>query len=228
MNKFKARPLSIQFRLYRFICLIIFFFLVRKIRGLENLPKDKAFILASNHAALFDGLLLTTYLSKPIKRHLHYISKAKYYKNPLFRLLMETAENIKMEERQESKALLIAIDYLRRGENVAIFPEGTRSHDGKIQKGKTGVASLALSAKVPVVPIGLIDTHKVLPWGEVMPRAAKCEINVGKPMEFQDYYKDYDEAVVQDDQAKIIEIEENVVRIIMQEIARLSNQEYLY
>lgn len=226
MNKFKARPLSIKFKLIRSLCLIIFFPFIRKIRGLENLPKDKGFVVASNHSAIFDGLLLTVYLSRPVNRNIHYISKAKYYANPLFRFLMGTAENIKLEEREKAKALLAAIQYLKEGEIAAIFPEGTRSYDGKIKKAETGVAHLALAAKAPVVPVGTINTHKVLPRGKFFPRFVKCEINIGKSMEFEEYYKAYDEAIQQKDQAKIKEIEETVLRRIMKEIAKLSNQEY--
>lgn len=224
----RFRPLSTKFKLIRFLWLIIFFPFIRKIRGFGNLLKDKAFIVASNHGSIMDGLLLTVYLSRPINRHLHYISKAKYYKNRLFRLLMETAENIKMEDGTPARALLVALEYLRHGEIVALFPEGTRSYDGKIRRAESGVAALALLAKVPVVPVGTLNTYKILPRGKLFLRYARCEINIGKALEFEEYYKAYDEAIQQKDQAKIKEIEETVLRRIMEEIAKLSNQEYPY
>jgi 1-acyl-sn-glycerol-3-phosphate acyltransferase len=226
MNKPKGIPLSLAFKLIRFLCLFIFFPFLRKIRGLENLPKDKAFIVASNHTAIFEGLLLTVYLTRPIGKHLHFISKAKYYSNPLFRFLMETAQNIKLEESVKARSLFAAIEYLKHREIIGIFPEATRSPDGKIRKGQSGVAALALTAKVPVVPVGLINTYKILPRGRLFPQFARCEMNIGKPLEFEEYCKEHDEAVDRNDQNTIRDVEEKVVRIIMREIARLSNQEY--
>ena len=226
MNKSKGIPLSTTFKLIRLLCLFIFFPFLRKIRGNENLPKEKAFIIASNHTTIFDGLLLTVYLTQPIGKHLHFISKANYYANPLFKFLMETAQNIKLEEKVKAKSLFTAIEYLKHGEIIGIFPEATRSPDGKIRKAQSGVAALALTAKVPVVPVGLINTYKILPRGRLFPRFARCEINIGKPLEFKDHYKEYDEVVAQNDQTRIRDIEEEIVRIIMKEIAKLSDQEY--
>ncbi len=227
MNKMKTfDPLSIKFKIIRIVCLIVFFPFVKRIRGIENVPLDRSFILASNHASFMDGLFLTIYLTRPLKKNVHYLSFYINYRNPFFRLLMETAKNIKIEPKKESKALLIAIKYLKEGKVVGIFPEGIRSPDGRIRKGRTGVSTLALRAKVPVVPVGLIGTHKVLPKGAAFPRFARCEANIGEPIRFDAFYKDYDEAIDRNDQDKVLEIEENVVRIIMKEIARLSNQEY--
>ena len=118
--------------------------------------------------------------------------------------------------------------HLKENEIIGIFPEGGRSPDGKIKKGKPGVAILALSTKVPVVPVGFVNTQKVLPMGSIIPRPARCEVNIGEPLKFENYYKNYDKAIQHNNQIKKADIEEKVVRIIMQDIARLSNQEYPY
>ena len=228
MNQLGAVSLSAKFKLFRLLFLIILFPLVRKIRGKENLPKDKAFIVASNHASIIDGLLLNTYLTRPLKRYIHFLTTIRHYDNPLNRFLMGTAKSIKIRAREVGKASSLALEYLKRGEILGVFPEGTRSPDGKIRKGMNGVATLALSARVPVVPVGLINTHKILPKGKFFLRYARCEINIGKALEFDQYYKDYDEAVKQNQRLKIVEIEQKVVRLIMQEIASLSNQKYPY
>jgi 1-acyl-sn-glycerol-3-phosphate acyltransferase len=219
---------SLKFKLIRFVCLILFFPFVRKIRGEKNLPLDKPFIIASNHTSFIDGLLLTTYLSRPLKKNIHYLSVSIHYRNPLFRLLMETAKNIKVELGGEAKALFVAVKYLKDGKIIGLFPEGERSYDGKIKKGKSGAAHLALSAKVPVIPIGLMGTYNILPRNKKFPRYARIDVNVGAPLKFDSFFKNYDEVVEQNDQAKIVEIEGKTTRIIMKEIARLSNQEYPY
>lgn len=225
-NRNKADRPSILFKLERILYFAIFSLCMKKVSGLENLSRDKAFIIASNHLSIIDGFLLTVYLTKPIDRNIHYLVSPRYYSNPFFRHLLETAEDIRLEPGHPAKSTYAALQCLKRGEIIGIFPEGIRSRDGKIQKGLPGVAHLALSARVPVVPVGLLNTHKYMPWGKTLPRFARMEIHVGKPMDFVQYYKEYNEAVGQEDQARAREIEEQVVRSIMKEIARLSNQEY--
>jgi len=157
---------------------------------------------------------------------MHFLAKTAFYNNPFQKFITELTQSIWMEKDEESRAMLIALEYLKKGEIVGIFPEGGRSLNGKIREGHPGAAFLALAAKVPVIPIGLINTYKVWPKGKSFPQFARCEMNIGAPLEFKEFYNEYDRAISQKDKAKIREIEEQVVRIIMKEIARLSNQEY--
>lgn len=220
--------LSLKFRLVRFFLFLIVFPFIKKIRGLQNLPKEGGFIVASNHSSFFDPLILGVFLSRFLNRYVHFLAYHELFSYPLVKFVIELAESIRVEPKEEAKSLLIAQKYLRDGKTISLFPEGTRSYDGKIKKGKTGAAALALSAKVPVVPVGLINTYKILPRQKLLPRPARCEMNVGEPLKFEPYYEEYDEALNQNDQEIILELQEKVVRIIMKEIARLSNQEYLF
>src|SRR5438128_683411 len=78
-----------------------------------------------------------------------------------------------------------ALDLLRRGELFGIYPEGTRSPDGKLYRGRTGIGWLALASGLPVIPVAMIGTHHVLPPGRVIPRIGPIEVRVGKPMTFE-------------------------------------------
>jgi len=227
-NNYKPDRPSALFKLWRIFFSIFFAPCMKKISGCKNLPRGRGFVIASNHLSIIDGLLLTVYLTKPLDRNIHYLISPTYYANFFYRHLFETAKDIKLEPKKEAKSTYAALRYLEKGSIIGIFPEGIRSRDGKIQKGLPGVAHLALSARVAAVPVGLINTHKYIPWGKTLPRPARMEIHVGKPIGFEQYYQEYDEAKNKEDQAKIREIEEKTTRIIMKEIARLSNQEYPY
>lgn len=222
----KEAALSIKFRIIRMLFFITTLPFIRKIRGFDNLPKDGPFIVAANHSSLLDPIILAIYLTWPLKRYVHFLSNYIVYDHPIAGFIVRIAKGIKVEQKAEAKSLFIALKDLQKGEIIGIFPEGTRSPDGKIQKGKNGAALLALKAKVPVVPVGLIDTDKVLPRNTNIPRFAKCEINIGSPLTFEQFYKDYDIAVDIGDQKKLLDIEGKVVRIVMQEIAKLSGQKY--
>ena len=221
-------PLSIRYKLARFMFFLLLPPFVKKVNGLDNLPRKEAFILAPNHTSHIDWLLLHLYISRALKRYIHFLATTKYYNNPLYKFLVEVSQCIMVKSEEIAKSMFLALRILKRGEIVGVFPEGTRSSDGTIKKGITGVAALALTARVPVVPAGLNNTHNILPKGALIPHFAKCEINIGGPIILDAYYKDYDEAVAQNDRDKILDIEEKVVRTIMKEIARLSNQEYPY
>ena len=224
----KKQNFCLSYRLIRFLFILASLPYVKKISGTENLIREGPFIIAANHASHIDWLFIFNCFTAIMKRHAHCFATIKYYDNPFFRLYVDLSQCILMDPKAGLRSLLTALEYLKHGEVVEIFPEGTRSPDGKIRKGKTGTAALALTAKVPVVPVGLIDTHKVLPKGAAFPRFARCEAHIGKAMEFKEYYKEYDEAISQNQAEMVLEIEEKVIRIIMQEIARLSNQEYPY
>lgn len=227
-NSPKNNPFSIKYRLVRSFLTALSLPFVKKICGSENLVKEGSLIIAANHVSHIDWAFFFNRFSAIANRHVHSFATTKYYNVPIFRFYVELAQGIWMSPKESVRSLYIALEYLKHNEIVMVFPEGTRSPDGKIRKGKPGVATLALQAKTPVVPVGLINTDKVLPRGAVLPRLARCEANIGKPLEFSEYYKDYDESIEQNGTDKILEIEEEVVRIIMKEIAGLSNQEYPY
>ena len=223
-------PFTIKYRFFLFLFTIFYAIYTRKFRGSQNLPPGGPFIIAANHSSIIDGPLIGHYVNRKLKRYMHFLATTTttFYKRPFQRFITELTQSIWMKKNEESKVMLIALEYLKKGEIIGVFPEGTMSFNGKIRRGERGAAFLALMAKVPVVPIGLINTYRVLPPRKRFPRLARCEMNIGKPIHLNSFYKAYDEAREQKDQTKIQEIENQVIRIIMKEIARLSNQQYPY
>jgi len=224
----KSSSFSISYKLIRFLVILISLPFVKKINGAENLLREGPFIIAANHASHIDWIFFFPRFTAIIKRHIHTFAQTKYYNSPLFRAYVNGSQGIWVDPNITARSLLTGVQYLKHGEPLATFPEGTRSPDGKIRKGNIGTAILILQAKVPLVPVGLVNTHKVLPKGAAFPRFARCEANIGKLIKFDSFYKDYDDAINQNNREKIREIEEKVTQIIMKEIARLSNQEYPY
>jgi len=163
-----------------------------KISGLENVPEAGGAILAANHLSVADEL----FLGAVVERQVHFWAKADYFhlpgvKGAFVGSVMRGLGTIPVY-REGGRAALHALDaaipVLRSGELVGIFPEGTRSTDGKLHRGRTGVARLAMEAEVPVIPVGFIGTEAVQPIGARFPRLFRGDvsINFGKPMDFSD------------------------------------------
>jgi len=193
---------------------------IRKVEGLENIPGDMPFIIAANHSSYFDAFLLPIIIVQKIDRRMHAWINAYYWKNPITKFFLDLWGGIPMHVAKEENAkeknkasFKLTINYLKNNEPVMIFPEGTRNN-GKLKKAYNGIARLALAAKVPVLPCGIIGANKVLPKGKMLPRFARCEVKIGKLMHFSQKpgEKSY----------------ECVTRKIMKEIAKLINQKYNY
>lgn len=198
---------------------------LRKVEGLENVPRDKPFIIAANHASYYDALLLHSIIIPKINRKIRALVNSYYWKPLVSRWFLNWGECIpvyveheKDANKKNKAALQEASSYLKKGGIIQIFPEGARSKDGKLQKAKTGVARLALKAKVPVLPIGIIGSNKVLPKSALFPRFARCEVKIGKLIDFGKYFN----------KKPNNKIFERVTRSIMKEIAKLTNQGYNY
>ncbi|MBI2541928.1 1-acyl-sn-glycerol-3-phosphate acyltransferase [Candidatus Woesearchaeota archaeon] len=190
---------------------------VGKANGLENLPKKGAFIAAANHASYMDHMIIASYLISHLNRKVHFLAKKEHFDNMFKKAWHNYAGAIPVDrEKRGKKALKLAIKALKEGKIIAIHPEGTRTMTGKLQEAKTGVARLALSAKVPVVPIGLIGTFEMLPKGKYIPKFRRAAMNIGKPIYFDGYHN-----------KKVNKKElRKVTTKIMKEIAKLSNQKY--
>ena len=194
---------------------------IRKVEGLENIPKEAPFIIAANHSSYFDAFLLPTIIVPKINRKMHAWVNAYYWNNKITKFFLNLWGGIPMHVSKEKNSkdknrdsFKLTINYLKKNEPVMIFPEGTRN-DGKLKKAYTGIARLALAAKVPVLPCGITDANKVLPKGKTLPQFARCEVKIGKLMHFEKYRpgeKSYGE----------------ITRKIMKEIAKLINQKYSY
>ncbi len=189
---------------------------VKKVTGTENLPKEGAAILAANHSSYVDHLMIGAYVATKVNRRFHFLAKKEHFQG-LQKLWHIYVGAIPLDRKKGGKhALKVALNLLSQGKLIIIYPEGTRTLTGKLQKAKTGVARLALQSKVPVIPIGLKGTFEIMPKGKYIPKAKKAIMNIGKPIYFTNYYnKKINKKMLRD-----------VTTKIMKEIARLSKQKY--
>lgn len=190
---------------------------LKKVSGLENVPKNGAFIMAANHASYMDHFVIMSTLVPYLDKKIYHLSKKEYFESLFKRLWHEHWGSVPIDRQSGGKeALMWAIMALKRGKIIAIHPEGTRSPTGKLMKGKTGVARLALKAKVPVIPVGLIGTFEILPKGKYIPKLKKATLNIGKPIYFDEYYK----------KTVTKKLLRKITTKIMKDIAKLSKQKY--
>lgn len=183
--------------------------------GVHHVPERGGAILASNHLSYTDHY----FLPSVVPRQIFFISKAQHFDVPVQRWLFEKWGVIPLKRGEgDNEAMQRSLEILAEGKLFGIYPEGTRSTDGKLHKGRTGVARLALMAKVPVIPVGMIGTDQVLPKGKSMPKLRKVSIHVGAPMHFDEFYgMENDRKVTRD-----------MTDRIMHAIAELSGQEYVH
>src|SRR3954470_14643081 len=159
------------------------------VEGLEYVPRTGGAIFAGNHLSVADEL----FLGAVVPRHLAFWAKAEYFSGSgiggwFTRNLLNGLGAIRVE-RGGGRAALTAFDgaipLLKAGDAVALHPEGTRSPDGKLYRGRTGVARLAVAAGVPIIPVGTLGTEKVQPIGQMypMPFRGRITVKFGKPIE---------------------------------------------
>ena len=190
-----------------------------RVEGLENVPKTGPAIIAANHISFLDSFFIPLVVDR---RKVTYLAKADYFKSWKTKWFFTGVGQISCERQGGSKSqqsLEIALDVLKDGNLLGIYPEGTRSPDGILYKGRTGVARLALTAKVPVIPVGLIGTEEVMPKDAKLPRLTgrlNVKIRFGKPLDFSRFEgRERDRFALR-----------SVTDEIMFEIMELSGQEY--
>jgi 1-acyl-sn-glycerol-3-phosphate acyltransferase len=175
----------------RFVLRPLFWAVFRpRVTGRENVPLTGPVILASNHLSFIDSIAIP--LMAP--RKVSYLAKAEYFTTPgisgWFQKTLFTALSTLPVERETSRAAQAALDtalgVLKDGGAFGIYPEGTRSRDGRLARGKTGVAWLALTADCPVVPVAVAGTDKVQPVGATWPRPHRVSVTFGAPLTFPD------------------------------------------
>jgi 1-acyl-sn-glycerol-3-phosphate acyltransferase len=182
--------------------------------GVENVPKHGPAILASNHLSYTDHY----FLPAVVPRQIFFISKAQHFDVPVQRWLFEQWGVIPLKRGEgDNEAFTRSLQLLSEGKLFGIYPEGTRSTDGKLHKGRTGVARLALMAKVPVLPVGMVGTDKVLPKGKSVPKLHKVGVRIGAPLDFSSYFG------MENDRKACREVTDR----IMMAIRDLSGQEYV-
>lgn len=196
---------------------------LRKVEGLENIPKDEPFIIATNHSSYYDALLLPVIIAPKADKKIHALVNSYYWKPFVTRFFLNLWEALpvyvgkeKGAKQKNKKSMEEALKFIKKGELLMIFPEGRRSKDGKLKKAYIGVAKLVLKARTPVLPCGIIGSSKVLPVGKAFPRFTKCNVKIGKLMQFDEYYnKKPNEKIYR-----------QITTKIMKEIAKLIGQTY--
>ncbi|MET9257618.1 lysophospholipid acyltransferase family protein [Streptomyces sp. NPDC003717] len=192
-----------------------------RIEGLDHVPDSGAAIVAGNHLSFSDHFLMPAVL----RRRITFLAKAEYFTGPgvkgrLTAFFFRSAGQIPVDRSGKEAgqaAVLEGLGVLARNELLGIYPEGTRSHDGRLYKGKVGVAVMALRAGAPVVPCAMIGTFEAQPPGRKVPRLRPVTIRFGEPLDFSRYAgMDGEKAVLR-----------AVTDEIMSAILALSGQEYV-
>ncbi|QCU78127.1 1-acyl-sn-glycerol-3-phosphate acyltransferase [Citricoccus sp. SGAir0253] len=159
------------------------------VTGLEHVPATGGFIVASNHLSFLDSVILQALMPRMV----HFFAKAEYFSQPglkgrVMKGFFESVGSIPVQ-RDEKAASVAALDQLvelvEQGHGVGIYPEGTRSRDGRLYKGRTGVGWLALATGVPVVPVGLAGTDRLQPPGSSRITPHHFSLTVGEPLCFE-------------------------------------------
>ena len=191
------------------------------VEGDEHIPVRGPAILASNHLSFSDSI----FLPLVVERRITFPAKMEYFtgtgvRGRLTRLFFTATGQIPMD-RSGGAASMAALDQglevLRRGELFGIYPEGTRSPDGKLYRGKTGMARLALLADAPIIPCAMIDTDKAQPTGQKIPNVVQVGVRIGRPVHHPEL------AGRTDDHQVLRQITDEVMR----ELQRLSGQDYV-
>ncbi|WP_344392355.1 lysophospholipid acyltransferase family protein [Streptomyces vastus] len=193
------------------------------VEGLEHVPADGPAILASNHLSFSDSFFLPAVLDRKVT----FIAKAEYFTTPgikgrmtaaFFKGVGQLPVDRSGARGAGEAAIKSGLDVLGRGELFGLYPEGTRSPDGRLYRGKPGgLARVALASGAPVIPVAMIDTEKIQPPGKVVPKLMRPGIRIGKPLDFSRYQgMEHDRFVLR-----------ALTDEVMYEIMKLSGQEYV-
>lgn len=156
--------------------------------GRRNVPATGAAILASNHLSVSDSVFLPLMIDRPMT----FLAKSDYFtgrgiKGWATRMFMKATGQIPIDRsggKASEASLNTGLQVLGRGDLLGIYPEGTRSPDGRLYRGRTGIARMALEAKVPVVPVVMVDTDQIMPIGSRLPRIGRVGMIIGEPLDF--------------------------------------------
>ncbi|MFZ2174233.1 MAG: lysophospholipid acyltransferase family protein [Rhodococcus sp. (in: high G+C Gram-positive bacteria)] len=191
------------------------------VEGMENIPAEGGVIIASNHQAVLDSF----FLPLRVPRRITFLAKSEYFtgtglKGAFQRWFFSAAGQVPIDRTgadAAQDALNAGLRVLGQGKLLGIYPEGTRSPDGRLYKGKTGLARLALESGAKVVPVAMIGTQKVNPIGSKLWRPAKVAIRVGEPIDFARF----------EGMGGNRFVERAVTDEVMYKLMKLSGQEYV-
>lgn len=190
------------------------------VRGSENVPRKGAAILASNHLSFVDSI----FLPLKVSRQVTFLAKSDYFtgkgvKGALVRWFFKATGQLPIDRsggKASEDSLNTGLGVLERGLLLGIYPEGTRSPDATLYRGRTGIARMVLEAKVPVVPVAMIDTEKVQPIGAKYPKIHRVGVVFGEQLDFSRF------AGMEGERAVLRAVTDSIVYNIMQ----LSGQRY--
>lgn len=151
--------------------------------GIENVPERGGVIIASNHVSYLDPIVL----GASTKRKLHFMAKKEVFNNIFSSIFLKNLNAFPVDRKKiDILAFRKSISILEEGRVLGIFPEGTRSLNGELQELKLGVVKIAMKTGVPIIPVGIIGTHKIYPHGKIFPVLFKNKISVyfGAPQYF--------------------------------------------
>ncbi|MDM4763070.1 lysophospholipid acyltransferase family protein [Galbitalea sp. SE-J8] len=190
------------------------------VRGAQNVPETGPVILASNHLSFVDSVFLPIQL----RRRVVFLAKSEYFtgtglKGWASRLFFAGTGQLPIDRsggKASEASLNTGLRVLAEGDVLGIYPEGTRSPDGRMYRGRTGVARMILEGRVPVIPVAMIDTEKVMPLGTKLPKVHRVGVIIGEPLDFSRFEG------LEGDRFILRSITDE----IMYELRRLSGQEY--
>ena len=191
------------------------------VRGMENIPVAGPVILASNHLSFSDSIFLPLQSRRPVV----FLAKSEYFtgkglKGALTRWFFKSTGQLPIDRsggKASEASLNTGLRVLAQRQVLGIYPEGTRSPDGRLYRGRTGIARMVLESKAPVIPVAMIDTEKVQPIGKRLPRIRRIGIVVGTPLDFSRFDGMEGDRIVL----------RAVTDEIMYELRTLSGQEYV-
>ena len=191
------------------------------VKGADKIPTDGAAILASNHLSFSDSIFLPLMLRRPVV----FLAKSEYFtgkgiKGTLSRWFFKGTGQLPIDRsggKASEAALNTGLGVLAQSQLLGIYPEGTRSPDGRLFRGRTGIARMVLEAKVPVFPVAMIDTEKVQPIGRKLPRIRRIGVVVGEPLDFSRF------AGMEGDRLVLRAVTDEIIY----ELMKLSGQEYI-
>ena len=160
-----------------------------KVKGLRNVPGTGPVIIASNHLSFSDSI----FMPLVVPRKVTFLAKSEYFTSPGPKGLIKKLTFIALGQvpvdrsggRRSEAALIAGLKVLAEGKCLGIYPEGTRSPDGRLYKGRTGIARLAIESGAPIIPVAMFNTEKIQPTGTVVPKVMRVEMIFGEPMYFE-------------------------------------------
>lgn len=189
-----------------------------KVKGLRNVPATGPVVIASNHLSFSDSI----FMPLVVPRKVTFLAKSEYFTSPGPKGLLKKLTFIALGQvpvdrsggRRSEAALITGLKVLAEGKCLGIYPEGTRSPDGRLYKGRTGIARLAIESGAPIIPVAMFNTEKIQPTGKVVPNVMRVEMIFGEPMYFTGDSSD-------------LQYLREVTDQIMSTIQALSGQEYV-